>query len=974
MRLIFCLAAVLLLALSTAAGDTAPGFVDVRLQLPLTAETWKPVFYEGTGRAGFGGNGVTLALDCKAAALFPRRPLPEVTGPRRFTVQAELLDGTAEIRFLVVGRDGREFRFPWRALKPGKNTVAFPFDGEAAAVEPPLRLTGVSVRTGGKATLRLEQAELESNEPEINRIELAYDRAYPINIETPDGKHPVALQLRNPLASAVKAQWKLEVREPGKEPVRQEGVRELPPGETVRLPLPPAERNGIRYGTLELAAAALPEVVRRESFSVARMNPAGPTPGRAEGFLFGVCGHPQRYPAEDQRREAAAAALCGAKVLREDAGWGHIQPSREAWNFDSLDETVRIFGEQGIELELIYSFTPAWAVAADWKPLNEQRRQVHNSRPDYEAWREFVKRTAARYRDQIRFFEVWNEPDLFSFANFTAEEYLRMLKIAGEETHKAAPGALVLTGGYTCMPPYFALNDQKHQEKTLADGRGYYDIHAFHGHGPLEHYAPQIERMIAMRERLGVAAPWWANETAETSVFLGEAGQADTLWKKLFFSWANGSIGYNWYDLRNDGFDPRNVEHNFGMITHDFFPKAIYPAYNTIVRNFRGAEFDRALDRFPALRLYRFQKGKRRLLAGWNDSPDSGTRLIAFTAGTGKGERFDLFDNRSPLAVAGGKALVPVGREPAGVELSGGGWEPLCEPVLPLGPATLRRGGNPLALQLENPLDVSAEMRLAFRLPAGNVHPAETIRLAPREKRRITVEFTAAENVPAENPGIAIDVRIGGLAGTLTLPVRPSAVIGPEFSAGPDFRLDRPEQLTVLVPADPGKVGLFWQGPQDLSAALSLAMRNGVLKLRAEVTDDIHCQPFRGEAVWQGDNIQFALAVPGQKTVWTFGLTRLADGVSECHVWDAPKGFDSKAVAAEMRLETSRDEVKKLTVYEAELPLSAIGADSAKRKQGIRFNLLVNDNDGEMRESYLALTPGLGEGRRPDAYYLLSFQ
>ena len=107
MRLIFCLAAVLLLALSTAAGDTAPGFVDVRLQLPLTAETWKPVFYEGTGRAGFGGNGVTLALDCKAAALFPRRPLPEMAAPRRFTVRAELLDGTAEIRFLVAGRDGR---------------------------------------------------------------------------------------------------------------------------------------------------------------------------------------------------------------------------------------------------------------------------------------------------------------------------------------------------------------------------------------------------------------------------------------------------------------------------------------------------------------------------------------------------------------------------------------------------------------------------------------------------------------------------------------------------------------------------------------------------------------------------------------------------------------------------------------------------------------------------------------------------
>lgn len=79
---------------------------------------------------------------------------------------------------------------------------------------------------------------------------------------------------------------------------------------------------------------------------------------------------------------------------------------------------------------------------------------------------------------------MWNEPDLIGFADFSQPEYLELMKIAYRETKAAAPEMNVLTGGYACMPGmHGAMSDAEHMPKTLRGGRGFYDIHAFHGHG-----------------------------------------------------------------------------------------------------------------------------------------------------------------------------------------------------------------------------------------------------------------------------------------------------------------------------------------------------------------------------------------------------------------------------------------------------------------------------------------------------------
>ena len=56
------------------------------------------------------------------------------------------------------------------------------------------------------------------------------------------------------------------------------------------------------------------------------------------------------------------------------------------------------------------------------------------------------------------------------------------------------------------------------------------------------------------------------------------------------------------------------------------------------------------------------------------------------------------------------------------------------------------------------------------------------------------------------------------------------------------------------------------------------------------------------------------------------------------------------------------------------IPESAVGADSALLKQGIRFNLLVNDNDGEGRDGWMHIAPGIGENKNPDRFPFVLFE
>ena len=159
---------------------------------------------------------------------------------------------------------------------------------------------------------------------------------------------------------------------------------------------------------------------------------------------------------------------------------------------------------------------------------------------------------------------------------------------------------------------------------------------------------------------------------------------------------------------------------------------------------------------------------------------------------------------------------------------------------------------------------------------------------------------------------------------------------------------------------------LVWKGPEDLSAEIRLAADAEALELSVAVRDDVHVQPFRGAAVWKGDNVQVGLAFPNQRGFWEIGLSRLEDGTSEVFVWRAAYGFAPAVVAKQFRLIAERKGT--VTTYQAKLPFRALGITSETAQSGFRFNLVVNDNDGGGRESFMRIASGLAEYKQPELF------
>lgn len=887
--------------------------------------------------------------------------------------------------------DGEVFQFR-RKLPAGKNRwteISYHVETNAPKAESwgggkkankkldaPLRLVGITgdlKRTAGEIGIgEVVLNVINSNAPVLP--EVMTGSGTPIHVLKPGEEEKLALEFRNPrprMASAV-AEWQL-IGVRGETLEKRQQTLRLSPGEVKLRKLPVPKQFGV-YRILTEVKDSDPAVkpVKKE-LRFAYMKPAGPTPlEKNDGFLFGVCSHPQRHVSADQDLEAMAAAWCGVKALREDIDWARIQPARNRWEFQSFDGVVRRFGKVGIDVMPILSYCPAWAAAADWKPKSLSRANATmNRRPDYEYWRQFLRKVAERYRNAVRFMEVWNEPDLAIFANFSAEEYVKMLETAYAEIKNTAPEIQVLTGGFSNLPE---RSSPQLMPAVIRSGK--YDVLAFHGHGLFGGYLYQITRICSA---YGNRKPWFANETALSSMVYGEEVQAQTLFRKLIYSWAKGSIGYNWYDLRNDGFDPANNEHNFGMITADFYPKPVYVAYNSLANLYRGGTFLKPLSLGSEIHgyLFRGQDGGM-LLAAWSDTGDDRILPLAVSGVTGSAETVDLYGNVRKLPVKNGVAIFEIGQEPATLCVSGQTEEIQVAGALvrPAGKLEIVPGGHAVfAFEIYNPEHRSREYHVQLSLPPGLSQTAAVtpLRLAPGENRKVGFPVRAEESfrsLPGKTKELMLSLGDRSFRYRIeTVTLMPAR----GYHSEPDFELNSAEQVYSLVPNSPETAHLFWKGPRDLSAKIWLGRDGNNLLLRAEVVDDRHTQPYTGERVWQGDNIQFAMVLPGQKGNWEIGLTRTDAKRPEVHVWLAPERFQSAKTASQIVLNTSREEKTGLSRYEARIPFSAIGLTDAVMRRGFQFNLLVNDNDGAKRESFIAIAPGLGDNKDSSQYPVVRF-
>ena len=397
----------------------------------------------------------------------------------------------------------------------------------------------------------------------------------------------------------------------------------------------------------------------------------GVTPKQPRGtFRLGVHWHFPRFTDGDRNLAAAAMVACGAKLTRADfANMASIQPTGpDCWEFARTDELLEMLETNGLAVDAIIFKTPRWAMTPP--PTNAVWRTRAVWPPVAGTFGAFCERLAARYGTRIDYYEIGNEWDL-RFGG-TYDEAVTLQREAYLGLKKGCPDVCVIPNGWAAAGDIPSLDGKGRtwiHEYFLKNAKDYFDVDTIHNHGPFPRYVNSISRkLFPLRERTGVAGkPWYSNETALTSRW-SERDAAITVWKKILWAWAHGSVDYVWYNLRATGWDPQNPEHGYGLVTADFFPRDSYVAFAALSSTVGGGEFRRAILDTETRFVFEFRKGNDLVLAAWDES-GSPCAQVPVETDAKRAYRVDLMGNRTALPLEGSRTRLTFASEPSALVL-----------------------------------------------------------------------------------------------------------------------------------------------------------------------------------------------------------------------------------------------------------------------------------------------------------------
>ncbi|MBI4560391.1 MAG: hypothetical protein HY706_22620 [Candidatus Hydrogenedentes bacterium] len=335
------------------------------------------------------------------------------------------------------------------------------------------------------------------------------------------------------------------------------------------------------------------------------------------GIYFG-----SRYTPEEMVRAARLAQRAGIRWNREEISWQYVEPERGQWRWDRYDKALRISREHGILSFGLLDYTVPWASSA---PPGADRPHLYAPR-DLGDFERYAFETVSRYRDVIKYWEVWNEPNGTGFwlPKPDPAAYTRLLEAARRGIKRADPDAQVL--GLSLSMFDFEFIEGVFQQ----GGDQFMDVLSIHPYRKTPEFETR-DRMMKLRAlmaKYNVNKPVWITETGFHVSWEGvtEEMQAQYLVRIYVLFLAEGIEKIFWYDFRNDGDDPSNKEAGFGVLRYDLTPKLSYHAYAVMARKLEGLRYEDSLASGP-VEVHRFvtRKGRapRRVIVAWTTGAET---------------------------------------------------------------------------------------------------------------------------------------------------------------------------------------------------------------------------------------------------------------------------------------------------------------------------------------------------------------
>jgi hypothetical protein len=277
----------------------------------------------------------------------------------------------------------------------------------------------------------------------------------------------------------------------------------------------------------------------------------------------------------------------GVRWLRFFPEWQTIQPRQDVWNWDGADRMVANARTNGIRIAGVFAYFAPWASADGGTRKGPVK--------DIQVWRKYVQAAMSRYRNDIVYWEIWNEFNgSFYQGPDKPKEYAELTAAAYDEAKKIDPQIKV---GMSCANFDVGFFDAA----IKAGAAGRFDFVAVH---PYENLGAAVDgggdpgylSMAGSLRRMLTAngqradMPLQITETGYQAPIAPDperdARQSEALVKVYVLSVAQGFQRIFWFEARGPVYG-KGTDH--GIIRKDWSPRPAHAAMRTMSR-LLGAE------------------------------------------------------------------------------------------------------------------------------------------------------------------------------------------------------------------------------------------------------------------------------------------------------------------------------------------------------------------------------------------------
>jgi hypothetical protein len=215
----------------------------------------------------------------------------------------------------------------------------------------------------------------------------------------------------------------------------------------------------------------------------------------------------------------------GINVLRISFGWDGIESTKGKFDWLFWDDYVKTaVDDYGITLIPYICYTPMWNSTGDTS-------NYWNHTPiDYDEFGKFVFALVSRYKDRIKSWELWNEPDIKEYWSGNAADLAKLTRIGAEAVRRADPGAIVVLAG---LAGHVEFTRTLFRDLNISPYVDVVNCHSYYetwNGDPLETVVPYVNSLSDIIRRYGNKQSLWMAEVGYSTFRKPDGYVSDSYW------------------------------------------------------------------------------------------------------------------------------------------------------------------------------------------------------------------------------------------------------------------------------------------------------------------------------------------------------------------------------------------------------------------------------------------------------------